>query len=107
MEEITGVLNDYATPYSEFKNHIGEVITIKGAIHNIREMSDFAFILVRTARELVQCVYSPEFSDYRLNESVVDLIKRLTNRLRQKLRAKWLKAKRATARKDTSYRFTE
>ncbi len=72
MEEITGVLNDYATPYSEFKNHIGEVITIKGAIHNIREMSDFAFILVRTARELVQCVYSPEFSDYRLNESVVE-----------------------------------
>lgn len=72
MEEITGVINDDATPYSEFKNHVGEVVTIKGAIHNIREMSDFAFILVRTSRELIQCVYSPEFSDFRLGGNVVE-----------------------------------
>ena len=48
------------------------MVTIKGAIHNIRDMSDFAFIIVRTARELIQCVYSPEFSDYRLDGSVVE-----------------------------------
>ncbi|MDE6105239.1 MAG: aspartate--tRNA(Asn) ligase, partial [Clostridia bacterium] len=72
MQEITGVIETNTTPYSEFKNHVGEVVTIKGAIHNVREMSDFAFVLLRTAREVIQCVYSPEFSDYRLSENVVE-----------------------------------
>ena len=72
MQEITGVISQTSTPYSEFKNHVGEVVTIKGAIHNIRDMSDFAFIIVRTARELIQCVYSPEFSDYRLTAEVTE-----------------------------------
>ncbi len=72
MEDMTGVIPCTSTPYSEFKNHVGEEVTIKGAIHNIRDMSDFAFIIVRTARELIQCVYSPEFSDYRLDDKVVE-----------------------------------
>lgn len=72
MEDMTGVIPCTSTPYAEFKNHIGEEVTIKGAIHNIRDMSDFAFIIVRTARELIQCVYSPEFSDYRLDDKVVE-----------------------------------
>ena len=72
MQEITGVIPCTSTPYSEFGKHINEIVTIKGAIHNIRDMSDFAFIIVRTARELIQCVYSPEFSDYRLTPDVVE-----------------------------------
>ena len=72
MENMTGILPETTTPYSEFSKHIGEVVTIKGAIHNIRDMSDFAFILVRTARELIQCVYSPDFSSYRLSGDVVE-----------------------------------
>ena len=72
MEEISGVVNSDCTPYSEFKNNVDKVVKIKGVIHNIREMSDFAFILVRTARELIQCVYSPEFSAFRLDESIVE-----------------------------------
>ena len=72
MENMTGIVPETTTPYSQFAQHIGEVVTIKGAIHNIRDMSDFAFILVRTARELIQCVYSPEFSSYRLSSDVVE-----------------------------------
>ena len=72
MEEITGVINSEYVPYSDFKNNVEKVVKIKGVIHNIREMSDFAFILIRTARELIQCVYSPEFSAFRLNESIVE-----------------------------------
>lgn len=72
MEDMTGIVPQTSLPYSEFKNHVGDEVTIKGAIHNIRDMSDFAFIIVRTARELIQCVYSPEFSDYRLSENVVE-----------------------------------
>ena len=72
MEYMTGELNDGTTPYSAFKENEGKVISIKGAIHNIRDMSDFAFIILRTARDLIQCVYSPEFSEYRLTENVVE-----------------------------------
>lgn len=72
MQEINGVIPCTSTPYSEFGKHINEIVTIKGAIHNIRDMSDFAFIIVRTARELIQCVYSHEFSDYRLTPDVVE-----------------------------------
>ena len=72
MQEITGVITSASTPYSEFRNHIGEVVTVKGGIHYIREMSDFAFILLRTARELIQCVYSPDFSDFRLTPDIVE-----------------------------------
>ena len=72
MPEITGVTTSAYTPYGDFKNRIGEEVVIRGAIHNIREMSDIAFILIRTDRELIQCVYSTEFSDYRLDENVVE-----------------------------------
>ena len=72
MEYMTGALCDGTTPYSAFKENEGKTISIKGVIHNIRDMSDFAFIILRTARETVQCVYSPEFSDYRLTENVVE-----------------------------------
>lgn len=72
MQEITGVLPCTSMPYSEFKNHVNEVVTVKGTVHNIRDMSDFAFIILRTARELIQCVYCPDFSDYRLDDKLVE-----------------------------------
>ena len=72
MQEMTGFVPVTSMPYSQFRDHVGEQVTIKGAIHNIRDMSDFAFIIVRTARELIQCVYSPEFSDYRLTDDVME-----------------------------------
>ncbi len=69
-ERIDGTIKTDITPYSEFKQHLGEEVSIKGAIHNIRDMSDFAFVLVRTARDVIQCVYSPEFSEYRMGPEV-------------------------------------
>lgn len=72
MQEMTGVLPQNITPYSQFKENLDKVVKIRGAIHNVRDMSDFAFIIVRTARETIQCVYSPNFSDYRLGDDVVE-----------------------------------
>lgn len=72
MEEMTGILPEAYTPYEKFKENVGKTVTVKGAIHNIRDMSDFAFIILRTSRDLIQCVYSPEFSSYRLAENVVE-----------------------------------
>ena len=39
-----------------FHIHPDRIITVAGAIHRIRHMSGFSFLILRTARELIQCV---------------------------------------------------
>ena len=67
---ITGEIKANTVSYAEFEKYENQVVTIKGTIHNIRMMSDFAFVILRTARETVQCVYAESFSDYRMGEDV-------------------------------------
>ena len=67
---ITGEIQTNTVAYADFEKYENQVVTIKGTIHNIRMMSDFAFVIVRTARETVQCVYAESFSDYRMSEDV-------------------------------------
>ena len=69
---ITGEMKSTTVSFADFEKHENEIITIKGTIHNIRMMSDFAFVIVRTARETIQCVYAESFSDYRMSEDVKD-----------------------------------
>lgn len=63
---ITGEIRKNTVDFADFGKHENEIVTIKGTVHNIRMMSDFAFVILRTARETVQCVYSEEFSSYRM-----------------------------------------
>ena len=63
---ITGEIQKNTADFSEFESYENQEVSIKGTVHNIRMMSDFAFIILRTARETVQCVYSEEFSSYRM-----------------------------------------
>ncbi len=72
MEKIDGNITSSCVGYSDFPAHVNEEIRFKGIIHRIREMTGFAFVILRTAREVVQCVYSPDFSDYRMGEDVVE-----------------------------------
>ena len=44
----------------------GTSVTVTGCIHKIREMSDFAFVILRTSRRLFQCVYEPTKTDFEL-----------------------------------------
>lgn len=37
----------------------GDTVCLKGVIHRLRKMSGFAFVIVRTSRRVVQCVYEP------------------------------------------------
>ena len=67
---ITGETKNDTVAYADFEKYENQVITIKGTIHNIRMMSDFAFVILRTARDTIQCVYAEEFSDYRMAEDV-------------------------------------
>lgn len=50
----------------ELNQHIGEIVEIHGSIYKIRKMSDFAFVLLRTKRSVVQGIYSREYSEFLL-----------------------------------------
>ena len=50
----------------QLQSHIGETVKLHGMVYKIRKMSDFAFVLIRTKRAVVQCIYSPEFSNFSL-----------------------------------------
>ncbi|MDD6996038.1 MAG: aspartate--tRNA(Asn) ligase [Candidatus Borkfalkiaceae bacterium] len=63
---ITGEIKKDTVDFIDFEKYENQEVTIKGTVHNIRMMSDFAFVILRTARETVQCVYSEEFSSYRM-----------------------------------------
>ncbi|MEN6314696.1 MAG: aspartate--tRNA(Asn) ligase [Clostridiaceae bacterium] len=64
MSAINSRSNSAHTEAEELKNKIGQTVLIHGVIYKIREMSGFAFVLLQTKRQLVQCVWSSEFSSY-------------------------------------------
>lgn len=68
MLKISGKLHSKHIEAEEIINSIGKIIIIHGVIYKIRIMSGFAFIILRTKRHLVQCVYSEEFSNFQISE---------------------------------------
>ena len=68
MIKIARIVEKVAVEAEELRSHIGKIIKIHGSIYKIRKMSDFAFILLRTKREIVQCVYSRDMTKFLLEE---------------------------------------
>lgn len=66
MLYINPTINQKNTQPEELGCHIGDTVRLTGAIYKIRNMSGFAFVILRTRRILVQCIYSPQFSDFPL-----------------------------------------
>ena len=54
----------------EIGQQTGEEILLHGSIYKLRRMSGFAFVLLRTGRHVIQCVYSPDFSHFDMEELV-------------------------------------
>ena len=59
MEFLTGVKEKETVSVSEILNgdYVGKTVKLNGAVHNIRDMGEFAFVILRKAEGLVQCVY--------------------------------------------------
>ena len=68
MEFVKGIIETDCFEVSEIKAKIGQVVKVKGMVHKIREMSDFAFIILRTKRDLIQCVYSKDKAQFDLSD---------------------------------------
>lgn len=60
MEYITEMQSISEVEVSELHQYAGKVVKISGTIHKIREMSEFAFVILRTRRELLQCVHASD-----------------------------------------------
>lgn len=72
---MTTKINEIAKEVSGFSleeigQQAGKEILLHGSIYKLRRMSGFAFVLLRTGRCMIQCVYSPEFSRFDMNELV-------------------------------------
>ena len=54
----------------------GDKVTVKGTIHRIKEMSGFAFVIIRTARQQFQCIWEEgksavDVKDFSVEECVI------------------------------------
>ena len=66
MEFMTGVQKKEHLIVSQIVSgeYEGKNIKVRGAIHTIRDMGDVAFIILRQAEGLIQCVYEPGKSQF-------------------------------------------
>lgn len=69
---------------SELENRIGERVCIHGSIYKIRKMKGFSFVLLRTKREVVQCIASEQV-ELPQEESCVILTAKVVEELRSKV----------------------
>lgn len=67
MKTLTGTTRQAALTSEEIKKYSGKTVTIHGSIYKIRKMSGFAFVLLRTDREVLQCIYAPEYAAFPLD----------------------------------------
>ncbi len=72
MDKINGTIQKDTVSFCDFKDYKDQVVSIKGYVHRIREMTGFSFVIIRTAKDTVQCVYAPEFSDYRWDDRICE-----------------------------------
>lgn len=70
MKTIIGQIENQTIEAEELATHIGEVVKIHGSIYKIRKMSDFAFVLLRTKRNIVQCIYTEQMCSFPLKDLV-------------------------------------
>ena len=69
MEFIKGVKQKETMEISEVssKDYAGKTIRMEGAVHTIRDMGEVAFVILRRAEGLVQCVFEEGKTDFDLS----------------------------------------
>lgn len=72
MNKINGVIEEQTVQFKDFNKYDGQIVSICGYIHRIREMTGFSFVIIRTSKDTIQCVYAPEFSDYRWDDKLCE-----------------------------------
>lgn len=50
----------YISEVESVRDNMGKSIRLSGFVHRVRDMGEFAFIILRTPKSLIQCVYQPD-----------------------------------------------
>lgn len=73
------------TAPEDLKSCVGRTVTLKGSVYNIRKMSGFCFVLLRTGRHIFQCVCEErELADQLLEEACIKISARVMEEPRAK-----------------------
>lgn len=83
MENIKGNISVIELETWELAEHIGERIQIHGSIYKIRKMKGFSFVLLRTKRDVVQCIASKDI-EIPAEESCVTITANVVEESRSK-----------------------
>ncbi|MFV0343734.1 MAG: aspartate--tRNA(Asn) ligase [Anaerocolumna sp.] len=67
MNAINGKIKETIN-IGSLMNKVGEETILQGSVYKIRKMSGFAFLILRTGRDLIQCIWSKEESSFDINE---------------------------------------
>lgn len=70
------------------KKQIGEEVTIQASVYKIRKMSGFAFVILRTGRELIQCIWSKEEASFDISELFENSCVKVKGRIIEDTRSK-------------------
>lgn len=70
MEFLTGVKEKETLGIRQILDgdYAGKTVKIHGAVHNVRDMGDVAFVILRKAEGLVQCVYEEGKTQFDLKD---------------------------------------
>lgn len=68
MYSINGMIHSAHIEAENLMNNIGKTVLIHGVVYKIRRLSGFAFVLLQTKRVQVQCVWTPEYSDFQIGD---------------------------------------
>ena len=58
--EFVSTPKQYVDAVEDCAAHIGQSVTFRGTVHRVRDMSDFAFVVIRVNRGLIQCMFAGE-----------------------------------------------
>jgi nondiscriminating aspartyl-tRNA synthetase len=72
----------------ELQNKIGNIVKIHGSIYKIRLMSGFAFVILRTKRAFVQCIYSKEYTNIDIDKIIENSSVIITGYVAEEIRSK-------------------
>lgn len=91
MEFLTGVKEKETIGISQILDgeYEGKSVKLNGAVHNIRDMGDVAFVILRKSEGLVQCVYEDGKTDFPIRDLKEESTVEVTGVVAKEERAPW------------------
>ena len=66
---------------------VGKSVSFRGTVHRVRDMSDFAFVVVRVNRGLIQCMFSGEIDGMTKADIKDGMVVEVSGNVREEPRA--------------------